>query len=373
MSQEGLRDIAGMAGAELEAQGRRARVYIAYTGGTIGMQKTPRGYRPAPGHLQALMDKIPAMHSPLLPDYVVHQYDPLLDSADMAPGDWLKIAEDIAAVYDDFDGFLVVHGTDTMAYSAAALSFMLEGLNKPVILTGAQLPLEELRSDAQDNLLGALIFLQRYHAQLSEVFVYFNRKLFRGNRVTKVDANQFDAFDSPNFPVVGQAGIRLRLDFDKLHAPIASKLAPSVTPIGEATVAAFRLFPGLRAEYLSAILAPPVQGVVLECFGSGNAPDRNRPLMEAIRAACARGVVVVAVRQPLRGSAELGVYATGRALLDAGVVSGLDMTAEAALAKLFYLFAKGTPPTEVRALLGENLRGEQRGVRRPVGLDQGAG
>lgn len=343
--------------------GRRARVYIAYTGGTIGMHKTAAGYRPAPGHLQHLMAQLPAFASPLLPELTVRQYDPLLDSADLGPGDWLAIAQDIASVYEDYDGFVVVHGTDTMAYSAAALSFMLEGLEKPVILTGSQIPLEELRNDAQDNLLGALLFLQRYHAQMSEVFVYFNHKLLRGNRVTKVDADQLDAFDSPNFPVVGRAGIQLSLVRELLRAPQpGAKSPPAVTPIGDATVAAFRLFPGLKAEYMAALLAPPVQGVVLECFGSGNAPDRNRDLMAAIRQACDRGVVVVAVRQPLRGSAELDRYATGRALLDAGVVPGLDMTAEATLGKLFYLFARGRSPAEVRQLMGVNLRGEQRGL-----------
>jgi len=334
------------------------RIQILYTGGTIGMQRTPHGYLPVPGHLQHLIATNPCFAAEGLPAYSIHQFEPLLDSSNMTPADWIQIARVIRDHYADYDGFLVLHGTDTMAFTAAALSFMLEGLDKPILLTGSQIPLEETRSDAQGNLLTSLLLLGRYHDRLPGVYLYFANSLYRGNRVTKVHAEAFDAFASPNFPPVGTAGVSLQIDW-RLVPPRAGRPAGlTVVEMGQATIAAFRLFPGLQAAYLDSILAPPVQGVVLECYGAGNAPERNRPFMEALAAATRRGVVIVDVPQPLYGMADLRLYATGRALLEVGVVSGYDMTAEAALAKLFYLFQKGYAPEEVRRLVQQNLRGE---------------
>jgi L-asparaginase len=334
----------------------KPKVLIAYTGGTIGMARTPGGYQPAPGYLQQLMAELPEFQAEDVPDYHVHQFDPLLDSSDMTPADWVRIARVLRDRYDHYDGFLVLHGTDTMAFTASALSFMLEDLGKPILLTGSQIPLIETRNDARDNLLTSLMILGRHHARLAGVFLYFASQLLRGNRTTKTHSDGFEAFSSPSFPEVAQVGIDIDIDWD-LVLPSAGRL-PSVVEMGEATVAAFRLFPGLKAEYLTHILAPPVQGVVLECFGAGNAPANNKKLMAAITDATRRGVVIVAVTQPLQGSADLRLYANGRALIEAGVVSGHDMTAEAALAKLFYLFAKGFPAAEVRRLIEVNLRGE---------------
>jgi L-asparaginase len=335
-------------------------ILILYTGGTIGMQRTPHGYEPAPGHLQRLISANPCFRAEGLPAYAIHQFDPLLDSSNMTPADWIRIARVIADQYAAYDGFLVLHGTDTMAFTAAALSFMLEGLAKPVVLTGSQIPLEETRNDAQGNLLTSLLLLGRYHERLPGVYLYFANALLRGNRATKVHAEALDAFASPNFPPVGRAGVSLEIDWERVP-PLRGVAGPTdvvVVEVGEATIAAFRLFPGLQAAYLDSILAPPVQGIVLECYGAGNAPERNRPFMEALAAATRRGVVIVDVPQPLYGTADLGLYATGRALLEVGVVSGYDMTAEAALAKLFYLLGKGYPPEEVRRLVQQNLRGE---------------
>ncbi|MFB6099557.1 MAG: asparaginase [Salinibacter sp.] len=337
---------------------RSPRILVLYTGGTIGMVEGEDGYVPASGTLQALMAERPSFRADDVPAYEVHEFDPLLDSANMTPDDWGRIARAVRRRYEAYDGFLVVHGTDTMAFTASALSFMLHPLDKPVILTGAQLPLDETRTDAQDNLLTSLLLLGTFSDQFAGVHLFFHDRLYRGNRVTKVNADSFAAFDSPNFPTVGTAGIDLDIEWDRVPAPQRPPRIPSVTELGTATVSAFRLFPGLEAASLENVLAPPVQGVVLECFGAGNAPDKNEAFLEALRDATDRGVVVVAVTQPLRGTADLDLYATGRALADAGVVSGYDMTTEAALAKLYYLFEQDHPPSEVRRLVQKNLRGE---------------
>ncbi|ACY14327.1 type I asparaginase [Haliangium ochraceum] len=334
-------------------------ILLIYTGGTIGMRKTPAGYQPEPGSLQRLLSELPRFSDPDVPHFDIAEFAPLLDSADMNPSHWLRIAEMVRDNYEDYDGFLVLHGTDTMAFTASALSFMLERLAKPVLLTGSQIPLEETRNDAQNNLLTALTILGRDHARLPEVLIYFAGLLLRGNRATKVSVGEFAAFESPNFAPLGRAGIDIDIDWRRVLPPRArASEAVQVVPVGSANVAAFRLFPGLKPALLEAVLAAPVQGVVLECYGAGNAPTADPAFMRVIAEATARGVVLVDVSQPLRGSADLRLYATGRALLDAGVVGGYDMTAEAALAKLAYLFEKGHGPERVKELVQTPLVGE---------------
>jgi len=334
------------------------RIFIAYTGGTIGMKQTEEGYVPSSGYLQQLMAEIPAFQADDVPDYDVYEFDPLLDSANMTPDDWGHLARVIREHYRSYDGFLVVHGTDTMAFTASALSFMLHPLDKPIVLTGSQIPLAESRNDAQGNLLTALQLLGTYADRLPGVYLYFDDALLRGNRATKVNADAFAAFASPNFPPVGTVGINADITWPLVPPVPDDDVLPSVAPLGRATVAAFRLFPGLKAEYLETVLAPPVQGVVLECFGSGNAPSNNEQFLSALRRATERGVVIVDVTQTLRGTADLNLYATGRALREAGVVSGYDMTSEAALSKLYYLLDQEEDPGEVRRLMQQNLRGE---------------
>ena len=313
-------------------------------------------YGPAPGYLAQLMAGLPELRDPRAPAYVVHEYETLRDSATMAPRDWTAIAEDIAASYGDYDGFVVLHGTDTMAYTASALAFMLRGLRKPVVLTGAQIPLCEVRSDGRENLITALLIAA--HETIPEVCLSFGSKLLRGCRAVKVHASGLEAFDSPNFPPLAQIGIGIEVDW-RLVLPAPAADAPlSVQPIGdEVRIGALRLFPGISAAMLVAVLAP-LQGLVLETYGSGNGPANDQAFLAALAEASARGVVIVSCTQCLRGRVDLAAYATGASLARAGVISGFDLTAEAALAKLYYLFSAGHDPAAVRALMQENIRGE---------------
>jgi lysophospholipase len=342
------------------------RVLVIYTGGTIGMQSSPRGYVPAPGYLAQRLASMPLFHDPSRPPlttplsrydrrvrYDILEYDPLLDSSNMGLEDWVKIARDIERFYQYYDAFVILHGTDTMAYTASALSFMLENLGKTVILTGSQIPIAEARSDAIDNVLGALTIAG--HFEIPEVCLYFANKLMRGNRTRKVDASGFAAFQSSNFPALVDVGIDLQVHWDRVVSPSARPFA--VRPITQRNVAALRLFPGISAEMIANVLQPPIAGVVLESFGTGNAPDRRQDFLDALRAGTDRGVVIVNVTQCQRGAVSTD-YAAGRALAEVGVIGGADMTPEAALTKLAFLLSQNQPRPEVERLLKANLRGE---------------
>ena len=334
----------------------RKHLYIAYTGGTIGMRRTADGYAPAPGYLASQMAEMPELRDPRMPAYDIHEYVPLLDSSNMAPADWLRIGQDIVTHYDAYDGFIVLHGTDTMAYTASALPFLLRGLRKPVILTGSQIPLCETRNDARINLITSITIAAEH--PVPEVCLYFGNKLLRGCRSAKIDADGLDAFDSPNYPPLGLVGVNIEIDWSHVApAPATTSLTLAV-PRMTATVGAFRIFPGLSPALLRNVLQPPLHGLVLETYGVGNAPDRDAMFLAEIRAATERGVVIVNCTQCLRGSVRQGEYAAGAALGRAGVISGHDMTAEAALCKLFTLFSAGLTPAEVKAQMGRNLCGE---------------
>jgi len=332
------------------------RLYIAYTGGTIGMRRTADGYAPAPGFLAEQMAAMPELADPAMPAYDLHEYAPLLDSSNMQPADWVRIGQDIIAHYDAYDGFIVLHGTDTMAYTASALPFFLRGLAKPVIITGSQIPLAEVRNDGRANLITSMWIAA--HTPVPEVCLYFGNKLLRGCRATKVDADGLDAFDSPNYPPLGTVGVNVEIDRSHLAFPDpAGPLAP-VWPVMPATVGALRLFPGLSPDLLANVLQPPLQGLALLAFGVGNGPDRDERFLAVIAEATMRDVVIVAITQCLRGSVCLSEYAAGSALARVGVISGYDMTTEAALCKLFFLFGSGLSPEQVRQRMGENLCGE---------------
>lgn len=332
----------------------RKHIYIAYTGGTIGMQKSAHGYVPVAGFMEKQLASMPEFHRPEMPDYTIHEYDPLIDSSDMTPADWQQIADDIRDNYDKYDGFVILHGTDTMAYTASALSFMLENLGKPVIVTGSQIPLAELRSDGQANLLNALHIAANY--PINEVTLFFNNQLMRGNRSTKSHADGFNAFTSPNLPPLLEAGINIQ---------VSNSVTVGAQPEGEFKVhnitpqpiGVITMYPGISHEVIRNTLRQPVNAMILLTFGVGNAPQ-NPELLGHLKEASERGVIVVNLTQCLAGKVNMGGYATGCALADSGVISGFDMTPEAALAKLHYLLSQNLSYEEVKERMQQVLRGE---------------
>ena len=334
-----------------------AEVLIIYNGGTIGMQPSTQGYTPVPGYPQQQMQSIPAFAKPALPTYDIIEQHPLIDSAHMHPDRWWGIAKLIEQYHDRYRGFVILHGTDTLAYTASALPFMLENLRKPVILTGSQIPLCEIRNDAQENLVTSLMIAAHY--PIPEVCLYFGGKLMRGCRSTKLDATGFQAFFSPNYPLLGEVGIEIEIYWNRIRS-MPQRQPLRTRALHQATVGALRLFPGISASVLANMLRPPLQGLVLETFGVGNAPSNDPMFLRVLKEATAAGIVLVNCTQCSKGRIRQDAYAAGHALGDCGVVSGEDLTTEAALAKLYYLLSEGHTPSQVREAMTTNLRGEMR-------------
>ncbi len=331
------------------------RVLVLHAGGTIGMVRTPRGYAPDPGFLAAFLERMPELSHPDVPRWDLEVLEPLRDSADSTPDDWLRIANVIARRQDDYAGFVVLHGTDTMAYTASALSFLLRGLSRPVVLTGSQLSLIHPRSDGREHIVTSLILAAT--CAIPEVTVYFGTRLLRGNRAQKVQSDEFLAFDSGNLPPLATVGVSVRVARHLVRPPGPGVRGP-VALARRPHVVAVRTFPGITAEVLGAMLAPPTAGVVLETYGAGNFPSTDPALLDVLRRAIDRGVVVVNCSQCHGGAVRQDLYSTGRALAEAGVASGHDMTPEAALTKLYYLLGRGDDPETVRRRVGEDLAGE---------------
>lgn len=333
------------------------RIYIAYTGGTIGMKKSQNGYICVQGYVSDVVKNLTELHRQEMPHFDIHEYDPVIDSSNMTPNDWQFIANDIQSKYDQYDGFVVLHGTDTMAYTASALSFMLADLKKPVIVTGSQIPLSEIRSDGQLNLLNSLYLAAHY--PMAEVGLFFNNKLYRGNRCTKADATGFNAFESPNCEALITAGIQINVELGQLIEPpaINSGQTLNVVAIQDQPIGVVSLYPGISHVVIANILAQPVNALIIQSYGVGNAPQ-SELLLNEIKQANERGILVVNRTQCHRGMVNMDGYATGHALKEAGVLSAKDMTLEACLTKVHHLLSQTLSFEQVREQFVENLKGE---------------
>lgn len=337
----------------------RPRILIVYTGGTIGMIENPATHALEPFNFDHLLQNVPKIK---MLDFDIEHYEfpRLLDSSDMNPGDWKDIAEVIRKNYDDYDGFVVLHGTDTMAYTASALSFMLENLNKPVIITGSQLPIGEVRTDGEENLITALQIAAARDRDggpmVREVAILFDNDLLRGNRSTKHSSDNFKAFKSNNYPNLATIGLGITFHPENMrrHNPEGPL---TVHPEMDNNVIYLDLFPGIPESTVRHIFATPgLKGVVLKTFGAGNGPT-GKWFQDILHDAIQRGIVVVNVTQCMTGSVMPDRYGTGISGAS-GVVAGHDITSEAAITKLMYLFGLGLSTSEVKREMETPLRGE---------------
>ncbi|GLX80333.1 L-asparaginase 1 [Thalassotalea insulae] len=331
----------------------KKHIYIAYTGGTIGMKASVHGYIPVPGHLTESIQNMPDFYREEMPEFTLHEYSPLIDSSNMTPIDWQRIADDIKQHYHEYDGFIVLHGTDTMAYTSSALSFMFENLSKPVIVTGSQIPFSQLRSDGQVNLLNSLYIAANY--PISEVGLFFNNRLFRGNRSIKAYADGFNAFDSPNMSPLLEAGINIKVINGTITEPENTPL--TLTPITPQPIGVVHLYPGINSQLVENIIQQPVKALILRSYGVGNAPQ-DKALLDCLAKANKQGIIIVNCSQCIKGNVNMEGYATGTSLSQCGVISGQDMTLEAALTKLHYLLSQGLSNEEIKQAFIRSLRGE---------------
>lgn len=335
---------------------------MIYTGGTIGMKENPITRALEPFDFNHLLDNVPKLK---MLDFEIahHQFERPIDSSAMTPGHWGEMARVIEDNYDKYDGFVVLHGTDTMAYTASALSFMLENLNKPVIITGSQLPIGEVRTDGEENLITALQIAAARDTNgehmVREVAILFENYLWRGNRSTKKSADNFNAFKSNNYPELAKIGLGITFNREFLWRGGGMPDRPLKVHYNmDCDVIFIDLFPGIKESYVRHMLnTPGVKGVVLKTFGAGNGPN-NQWFIDAIRETVGKGIVVVNITQCNNGSVLPFRYVTGLDLANAGVVSGHDLTSEAAITKLMYLLGRGMNPTEVKKFMECSLRGE---------------
>ena len=330
------------------------KVLIIHTGGTIGMKKTDKGYTPVAGYLADELKHIQDLNRPDFPSWDLYEMSPLLDSSNMSVDEWNEIGRVIYEHYSDYSGFVILHGTDTMSYTASALSFMLEGLDKPVILTGSQIPLSELRSDGRDNLITSIIIASEGIAR--EVCLYFSARLLRGNRSMKMSADGLVAFDSPGYPHLAEAGITVKYN----HSAILMRREGGLKyhPFAKVPIGVLKVFPGIQFGLFEDIMTEKLSGIVLETFGAGNIPMGNGDLLPIIKKAFSAGAVITVCSQCPSGTVTLGAYETSSQLKGAGAVSGRDMTTEAAVAKLYHLFSIDASKEEVKKLMEKNIAGE---------------
>lgn len=339
--------------------GKENSVLLLFTGGTISMSEDPATGALRPIDFARLQEYMPELkqtgvHIKSIP------FLPLIDSSDIQPDTWVKLALTIQEHYDDFDGFVVLHGTDTMAHTASALSFMLENLSKPVIFTGAQLPIGMMRSDAKENLLTSIEIASAKENGLPivpEVCIFFEDTLFRGNRTTKKNAEHFNAFNSYNYPPLAKAGVHIKYFRSYIHYPDIDTKLRVRTQIDQ-NVAVLKLFPGITRSTVHAILnISGIKAVILESFGAGNAP-RLDWFFQELKAASERGIFIINKSQCSTGTVEMGRYETSLNLVNAGVISGYDCTTEAIIAKLMCLLGECSSQAEIRHKLSISLCGE---------------
>ena len=336
----------------------KSKVLLIYTGGTIGMMQDAKTGQLKPFDFKQLTDQIPELNKFEVVLSAISFANPI-DSSDMQPAVWIEIAKMIEKNYDKVDGFVVLHGSDTMSFTASALSFMLENLNKPVILTGSQLPIGMIRTDGKENLITAIEIAaakEKGKSIVSEVCIYFEYQLYRGNRTHKFNAEHFQAFQSANYPVLAEAGVHLKYTHSALQKGNGKKL--KIHTSLDSNIAILKIFPGITQNVVEAILsAKNVKAVILETFGSGNA-STQKWFIDALQKAISKGIVILNVTQCNAGKVEQGKYATSAAFKKIGVIGSSDITSEAAVAKLMFVLGTISNKKEIEKLLKSDLRGE---------------
>ena len=339
----------------------KSSILLIYTGGTIGMKEDPSIQALKPFDFSQILEEVPELGKFA---YKIDSYtfDPLIDSSDVEPSLWIALADLLEEKYDDYDGFVILHGTDTMAYSASALSFMTEGLTKPVIFTGSQLPIGAPRTDGKENLISSVEIAaakdEEGHALVPEVCICFDNVLIRGNRASKINSDNFRAFRSENIPPLAEAGISIRYNTSLIIRPESWSTRPKFHKTLDTRVSILKIHPGITPSVVRNILCGEgTRAVIIETYGAGNAPSKEW-FLSIVQEAAASGKILLNITQCSAGRVNMDIYATGKTLKEAGVVNGYDSTTESALGKLFFLLGESQDNEFVKARLDENLRGE---------------